>query len=272
MKTINYLFQLCFLMFFPFIEQSQVFTNAELSITKLSNGVWVIETTDKNTMYIVEGDDKALLIDTGTKCHQLDSIVRLITQKPLYVVITHQHPDHTGNVNDFSEIYYHAADTVLLYINEPYKGKTHFINDGDLFDLGNRKISVVWMPGHTPGSIVLVDRKSGSCFSGDAFGSGQVWLQLKPYSTISTYIASCQRMEKLMEDGITKLYCGHYPFVKAALDKSYIDSMIELATGLKNGNAPESKPYDIKVSIGGDNPMLSTLGQAGIVYDPEMLK
>lgn len=272
MKISLFIFMLALLNSIPVRNNAQVFTNAELSISNLNQGVWVIETTDKNTMYIVEGDDKAMLIDTGTKCHKLDSIIRLITQKPLYVVITHQHPDHTGNVNDFAEMYYHAADTVLLSINEPFTGKTHFISDGDVFDLGNRKIEVVWMPGHTPGSVVLVDQKSGSCFTGDAFGSGQVWLQLKPFSPITTYIASCRRMEKLMEDGISKLYCGHYPFVKAPLDKTYIDSMLELATELKNSNAPESKPYDIKVSIGGDNPMISTLEQAGIVYDPEILK
>jgi hypothetical protein len=31
-----------------------------------------------------------------------------------------------------------------------------------------------------------------------------------------------QKMEKLMEEGITKIYCGHYPYVKETYDKSYI--------------------------------------------------
>jgi len=45
---------------------AQVFTNADLTITKLEEGLWVVETNDNTTMYILEGSKKAMLIDTGT--------------------------------------------------------------------------------------------------------------------------------------------------------------------------------------------------------------
>lgn len=101
----------------------QVFKNSDLEISKLEDKVWVVETTDKTTMYIIEGNDKALLIDTGTKCANLDKVVGQITKKPLYVVLTHAHGDHAGNIAYFDDIYLHAADTVLL---QKYKGKIHF--------------------------------------------------------------------------------------------------------------------------------------------------
>ena len=233
--------------------------------------MWVVETADKTTMYIVEGTKRALLIDTGTKCSKLDSIVRLITQKPLSVVITHIHGDHAGNMNFFKEVYFHAADTVLLNRSNPYKGKINFVKDGFVFDLGGTRIEVVHMPAHTPGSIVLLDRKTGNCYSGDAFGSGQVWLQLRPHLPISAYAGSCKRMEQLMDSGITKVYCGHYPYVKKAYDKSYITDMRKLAEAIVNGTAPESKPFETRVSIGCDKPVISTLGQASIVYDSERI-
>lgn len=251
---------------------SQVFKNSELSVTKLEENMWVIETTDNTCMYIIEGTRKAMLIDTGTQCEKLDSIVRLITKKPLYVVITHLHGDHAGNMNQFGEIWFHEADTVLMNMGGPYNGKIHFVPDGYKFDLGERIIEVKHMPGHTPGSVVLLDKKAGNCFSGDAFGSGQVWLQLRPFSPMTTYISSCKKMEKLMEEGITKIYCGHYPYVKKPFDKSYIADMRELAGSLDNGTVTGAKPYPVKVSIGGDNPMIVTKGQAGIVYDQEHIK
>lgn len=71
---------------------AQVFKNDELTISSLGNKVWVIETYDNTTMYLVEGDEKALLIDTGTKCKKLDEIIRQITQKPLFVVLTQAYP------------------------------------------------------------------------------------------------------------------------------------------------------------------------------------
>ena len=91
----------------------QVFKNDDLAISILEEKVWVIETTDNTTMYLIEGNTKALLIDTGTKCDKLDEVIRNITTKPLNVVLTHAHPDHAGNIRFFDEIYLHANDTVL---------------------------------------------------------------------------------------------------------------------------------------------------------------
>jgi glyoxylase-like metal-dependent hydrolase (beta-lactamase superfamily II) len=221
-------------------------------------------------MYLIEGTKKAMLIDTGTKCENLDKVISKVTQKPLYVMITHAHGDHDGNIQYFKEIYLHPADTVLL--DKSYKGKVNFVKDGQVFDLGGKKIEVSHMPAHTPGSIVLLDKQAGSCYSGDAFGSGQVWLQLRPYAPMQTYVNSCKKMEKLMDEGITKIYCGHYPYVKKAYDKAYITEMRTLAEALINGTAPEAKPHPQKVSIGSDHPMMVTLGGATIVYDPEHIK
>jgi len=252
---------------------AQVFTNSELSITKLADKLWVVETSDKTTMYIVEGSKKAMLIDTGTKCENLNEIVRKITKKPLYVVLTHLHGDHAGNLETFSDIYYHAADTVLLSSLKPYAGKTHYVKDGDIFDLGDKKIEVKHMPAHTPGSIVLIDRANGNCFSGDAFGSNQVWLHLSPIAPMETYIQSCKKMEQLMNEGISKIYCGHYPYVKKALGIQYIKSMRLLAEAIQNGTPPSPQAFPTRNSgINGSNPMIVKTNGVEIVYEPSKVK
>lgn len=255
-----------------FVSAQSVFKNNDLEISKLEDKMWVIETTDNTTMYIIEGNEKAMLIDTGTKCEKLKEVVRKITQKPLVVIITHIHGDHSGNMNQFDEVYFHAADTVLLNSFNPYKGKINFVTDGQVIDLGGKKLEISHMPAHTPGSIVVLDKKAGNCYSGDAFGSGQVWLQLRPYAPIQTYINSCKKMEKLMDEGITKIYCGHFPYVKMAYNKAYIIEMRMLAESLHNGTAPKGTPHPQKVSIGSENPMMVSLGGATIVYDPEHIK
>ena len=249
----------------------EVFRNDDLSVTKLEKNMWVVETSDKTTMYIIEGSKKAMLIDTGTKCEKLDEVVRQITKKPLDVVITHIHMDHAGNMDQFNDVYFHPADTVLMSRVKPYKGKIHFVSDGEKFDLGGTTIEVFFTPGHTPGSIVLLDRKSGNCYSGDAFGSGQVWMQLLPHVSMAVYAESCRKMEALMDNGISKIYCGHYPYVKKAFDKTYMTDMRQLAEELSKGTAPEGEPYPIKVGIGTQNPMITTKGGASIVYDPEKI-
>ncbi|HVN48248.1 MAG TPA: MBL fold metallo-hydrolase [Bacteroidota bacterium] len=250
--------------FFIACESSQY---ATVTTTKLEDNMWVLEGSDHTDMFLVEGKEKALLIDTGTKVKGLDMIVSHLTSKPVMVVITHAHDDHAGNINYFPEIWMHAADTVIL--KKGYTGKIHFVNDGDVFDLGGTQIEVRHMPAHTPGSIVLIDRKAGNCYSGDAFGSNDVWLQLKPLAPMQMYVNSCRKMEALMDSGITKIYCGHYYYVKKPFDKFYITSMRELAESLINGTAPEAKPYHAKV--GCPNPMYVTKGPATIVFDPDYL-
>lgn len=264
------IFLLLYLLPMVNLMNAQDFKNDELTITKIEENTWVIETAQNNTMYLVEGTEKAVLIDTGNKCLGLKDIIGKITTKPLLVLLTHGHFDHTGNIDDFKDIYLHAADTFMI---KDYKGTMHFINDGDTFDLGGKILEVVHTPAHTPGSVVFIDKQTHSCFSGDAFGSGLVWLQLRPAAPMSMYAATCQKMLKYMDaNSITKLYCGHYPYIKKPLTKTYLTDMEKLATDLVNGTAPESKPYDIVVSFGCPNPMTVTLGEASIVYDPEFIR
>ena len=246
----------------------QVSQYTTVTTTKLEDNMWVLEASDHTDMFLVEGTQKALLIDTGTKIKDLDTIVNQLTSKPLMVVITHAHGDHAGNIDSFPEIWMHPADTVIL--QKGYTGKIHFVQDGDIFDLGGTQIEVSHMPAHTPGSIVLLDRKAGNCYSGDAFGSNHVWLQLKPLAPMQSYVNACLKMEKLMDSGITKMYCGHYYYVKKPFDKSYITAMRQLAEGLINGTAPEAKPYSPRVGCA--NPMFVTNGPATIVFDPDNLR
>jgi len=254
------------------MRAQEVFKNDELSISKLEKGVWVVETADMTTMYIVEGADSALLIDTGTKCENLDAIVGKITTKPLKVVLTHNHGDHSGNANYFNEVWLHPLDTVVR--SRPYTGTYRWLSDGDIIDLGGRKIEVILMPGHTPGSVIFLDTKINAAYTGDAFGSGELWMQLQPHVPMQTLYESCVKMERIMRDRkITKLYLGHYPYLKKAMGLQYLLDMKTLAKDLCDGNFSQSKPY--QYSSRPTNPAEKVAvvqrGEAKIVYNTEFM-
>lgn len=162
------------------------------------------------TIYIIEGSDRALLIDAGTKIDDLDKIVSGITSKPVTLVATHVHPDHTGSaVNYFPEIWINAADTVNVpAMMGDYKGKINYLADGQVFDLGGRHIEVIFTPGHTPGSATFFETDGRPWgYSGDAFGSGNLLLT----TNFSTLLATTTRIETYMKrHGIEKMYPGHY--------------------------------------------------------------
>ena len=162
------------------------------------------------TIYIIEGNERTILLDAGTKIDGLKKIVESITKKPITLIATHVHPDHTGSaIHDFDEIWINAGDevNVPMFMTD-YKGKVSFLEDGQVFDLGGRRIEVIFTPGHTPGSATFFEmdgRKWG--YSGDAFGSGNLLLT----TNFSTLLATTTRIESYMKrHNIEKMYPGHY--------------------------------------------------------------
>ncbi len=59
------------------------------SATKSAEGVWTISDNGSDNMYLVEGGEKALLIDTGLGVARLSAFVKTLTAKPVIVVNTH---------------------------------------------------------------------------------------------------------------------------------------------------------------------------------------
>lgn len=73
-----------------------------------------------------------------------------------------------------------------------------FSCQGDVINLGNRQLTVLHMPGHSRGSICLHDRENKLLFTGDVVYDGHMidWL---PYSHVSDYISSCERLVGLVD-------------------------------------------------------------------------
>lgn len=183
------------------------------------------------SLYLVEGDNRAVLIDAGTSIADLDKVVASITKKPVTLVATHAHPDHTGSaINYFPELYIHPGDAGASYLAS-YKGKVRHLKDGEMIDLGGRTLEVVFTPGHTPGSTTFLDSRSGYGFSGDSFGSGNLLV----FGSFSMLIESCKKTSGLMEQrGIRLLFPGHY-MGRNAETKQRVDDILELSREILAG-------------------------------------
>ena len=193
------------------IGGKEVFKNDDVVFHQIDDHTWVGSghMIASETLYLVEGNNKVLLIDAGTNIKGLDKIVASITKKPVMLVATHVHPDHTGaSIDAFPEIFINQGDTVNIPQFMPnYKGTVKYLKDGQEIDLGGRTIEVVFTPAHTPGSTTFIDKAAGYGFSGDSFGSGNLLLT----GDFSTLLATCQKMSSIMEkSGIKFLYPGHY--------------------------------------------------------------
>ena len=185
------------------------------------------------SLYLVEGHDKAVLIDAGTNIADLDKIAASITEKPVMLVATHVHPDHTGSgIDYFSELYINPADTINIPRMMPdYKGEVKYLKDGEIIELGGRQLEVIFTPGHTPGSTTFIDKDAQYGFSGDSFGSGNLLLT----TDFSTLLATCEKTSKLMEQyGIDRFYPGHY-FGANEETKQRVDDMATMSRDILSG-------------------------------------
>lgn len=207
-------------------SEKTVYKGDDLEIRQIDEHTWHGNghVMANEAIYIVEGNDRALVIDAGTEIKDYDKIIAQITSKPVTLVATHVHPDHTGSaVNYFDEIYINAADMVnVKEMMGNYKGEIKYLVDGEVIDLGGREIEVVFTPGHTPGSTTFMDKAAGYGFSGDAFGSGNLLLT----TNWSTLLLTCQRtLEYMKKHNIEKLYPGHYMGVNVETQKRVADMM-----------------------------------------------
>ncbi len=97
---------------------------------------------------------------------------------------------------------------------------TRSIEEGDVFDLGDRSFEVLHLPGHSPGSIGLWEESTGTLFSGDAIYDGPL-LDQDADSDVADY---CVTMERLLTLPVTVVHGGHDPSFGR-------DRMYEIARG-----------------------------------------
>lgn len=140
-------------------------------------------------MHLIVGQERALLIDMAFGIGDLRSLVETLTDKPVDVVNTHFHGDHSAGNGQFETIFIHKYDIPYLEMSEkaenrllpapgtyreediiPLRSAKHIaMEDGFVFRLGEgHEVEVIHMPGHAAGGCMLLDRKYNLLFSGDA--------------------------------------------------------------------------------------------------------
>ena len=234
-------------------------TSEWFEVYQLARGVKAIyepHQWQETISYLIEGNDKALLFDTGNGIGDIHALVKRLTNKPIMVLNSHSHYDHVGGNYAFKNIYAInsrfaterqkgvpnkdiveevSADALCRPLPKGVSAKNHIgraykinkrIDDGYIFDLGKRKLEVIHVPGHTPDAIALIDRDQGLLWTGDTFYAGPIWL----YAPETDLVAYAKSLERLLLElpNLKALLPAHntpwvspklLPRVKRAFDK-----------------------------------------------------
>ena len=197
---------------------------------------------DKFSMYVLVGKDRALVVDAQYMAEQngvkIIDRVRAITDKPLYVVNTHSHDDHTAANSQFGEVHASAVAVDEMKAAAARAGRTIDyvltpVKDGEVIDLGDRTVEVISIPAHSAGSIALLDLKSGCLFTGGEIDSGQV-IGLNP-GNIAKHLAN---MKLLYEKHYDRIRCLAPAHNGAPLSKRYVTYFMDLDAAIIAGTAP----------------------------------
>jgi hydroxyacylglutathione hydrolase len=236
-------------------------------VDELGKGFWRIQAINGtlSTVYLIEGSKKALVVDACSGQEGLKEIVQSLTgDKPVMLALTHGHFDHSGGMKYFPEVYVHQADTDLL--PKGLNTVTHFIDEGYVFDLGDRKLEVISIPGHTPGSVAFFNRAERYILTGDGIGSSMVWAHISN-DPLTVYLASVIRLEA-MKDEIDELYVGHHEQETVKLTTQYITDMRIVTEKVLEGSIETSR-YEMGPRRSGQQ---ATFGSAKLVFNPEKLR
>lgn len=118
--------------------------------------------------------------------------------------------------------YDHKA-SLRAYMEETGEYELEGIEEGDVFDLGGRKLEVIFTPGHTKDCICLLDRENKILFSADTIVSTPT-LMLEEYSdTMEEYLRSLKKLQSLKEY-YELIFPGHYI---RPIGERYIEDMIQ---------------------------------------------
>ena len=188
------------------LDLPEVYRDKNVVFKQLDEHTWIGSgnRVSSETLYIIEGKDKAVLIDAGTNIPDLDKIVAGITKKPVSLLLTHGHGDHVGAAGCFDELWINEADAPML---RNYKGRIHHIENGQKFDLGGRVLEAYYTPGHTAGSVTFLETGTDKGYSGDAFGNTNLLIM----TDLSTMIRTCKESVAYFKaNGYERFYNGHF--------------------------------------------------------------
>lgn len=233
---------------------------------KISESVTRIFGSTGELMYLVEGSNKAVLIDTGTGVGNLNEYVKKLTHKPLIVILTHGHVDHASGAPNFEEVYINNADDEVYkehidfkvrkgYVKAQYRDFDKIIEsdyvpqksssaykelrEGDIFDLGGITLEIYNAAGHTPGQMAVLFKEERMLMTGDA--ANQATFLFDKFSQgITSYEKSMKDLLSKTNGKFDKILLSHGT---GDAPKELLENIIQLCEDIKAGNA-DDVPFD----------------------------
>lgn len=234
----------------------------ETTVVKINDHITAIDQMMVRS-FLITGKKAALLLDAGAENIDLPALVSKLTDLPVTLCMTHSDGDHTAALGRFERACAHVDEIPLLESRQP-DIDTLFIpvEEGHEFDLGGIVLTVIHNPGHTPGSISLLDETNKALFSGDTVSYGPVFM-FGANRNMDDFEASLGKLKAVcIENGVDTIYPCHNT---CPITPESIDELLACVKGYKDGTLEGHEPKgDLPP---GESPIQYTVGSSGIYVD-----
>lgn len=243
-------------------------------VAEIADKVYCINEFGLDSMFLIVGAERALLIDTGTGIFELPKLIKQLTDRPCDVALTHGHVDHAGGIGWFERIYLHpddfaaaagvtaesrrgyaggllkmaggifdrSADDVVVFESIP---EMLPIAEGHVFELGGRRVRTYETPGHTPGGLTFLIEDARILLTGDACNPNTLMFPFlpdgrrAPHASIEGLLDTARKIEALspLYDRNYNGHIGFGPMINfLPMAESLTREVIELCEALLAGN------------------------------------
>ncbi|MCC8052029.1 MAG: MBL fold metallo-hydrolase [Clostridiales bacterium] len=269
--------------------------NSEFKTEKVSERITRIFAFSTELMYLVEGENRAALLDSGSGIGFVKPLIDWLTDKPVTVLLTHGHVDHAMGASEFpaENVYINQEDAYIYEKHCTWEFRKsglgmmpggelvteddftpvvpitdwHDLKEGDCFDLGGISIKIYACPGHTRGSLAMLIPQERTVLLGDACNSFTFLFQ--DYSTtVEEYRESLYRLKKKLDGKFDKVLASHGDGV---LSPEVIDDNIRVCEQILAG---ETKGFPMEFR--GDKGLRALEnvqpGHGNIIYNPARIR
>lgn len=174
---------------------------------ELDGGSWDVD----NNVWLVGDENEVLVIDPA---HDAGPILAAIGERKLVAIVcTHGHNDHIGAAEAVKNatgapIWLHPDDRMLWDVVYPELAPDGDLADGQDLDVAGKTLSVLHVPGHSPGSVSLYSADLGVVFTGDTLFNGGPGATGRSFSDFGTIIDSISKRLLTLPAG-TIVHTGH---------------------------------------------------------------
>lgn len=213
-------------------------------------------------LYLVEGSDRAVLIDTCRGVGHLRQFVEKLTEKPVTVLLSHGHIDHAMGAPEFEDVYMNHEDTEVYNSMSALEDRKGYIaanlggqlpdfeeddfvppspmtfkdlKEGDCFDLGGIHIDVYSLPGHTKGSMIFLIREERILILGDACNKS-TFLFDENSLPVERYRKELIRAGELLEGKYDRVFISHHDM---EMSKDIIYNVIQVCDDILTGKTDD---------------------------------